>query len=455
MSNSAARVLLGIDIGTTKVAAALVNGATREVVATASLAHESDTTKTPIGRSEQKVLSILSTLDACIAELPVHTRGHVIGIGMTGQMHGIALWNPATAEFSNLVTWQDQRCVEHGFIEKLRTQTGEHRLQTGYGGASLAWFVEHEPSLVKGYARAGTIHDLIAALVTGSEEVCTDPSDAASWGFFDISRGMWNTVGARKAHIRPEMLPSVRPAGTRLGGLSAEYARRWGIPEGIPVGVPLGDNQASLFGSLTDPTRQIALTIGTGAQLSVVVPSLPEALPTESERFEFRPYIGDTFIAVAASLSGGRVLATLGRALHDFIGQLGVAPVPSLHEIQSAMHEQGMHVIDTAVRANPSFSGERFDPSLRGSFTNLSFDTFTIGDITAALCRGLVEGLRDSLPSGYLAGRTEVVGSGNAIQRSPLMQRTIEQAFSCKLVLSDGAETTACGAALLAGARLP
>jgi sedoheptulokinase len=119
------------------------------------------------------------------------------------------------------------------------------------------------------------------------------------------------------------------------------------------------------------------------------------------------------------------------------------------------MHEQGMHVIDTAVRANPSFSGERFDPSLRGSFTNLSFDTFTIGDITAALCRGLVEGLRDSLPSGYLAGRTEVVGSGNAIQRSPLMQRTIEQAFSCKLVLSDGAETTACGAALLAGARLP
>jgi len=221
-----------------------------------------------------------------------------------------------------------------------------------------------------------------------------------------------------------------------------------------PCGNALGDNQASLFGSLTDPANQVALTIGTGAQLSVVVPSLPPMDSKERVRYEFRPYVGESYIAVVASLSGGRALAALGRALEEFMRGLGVSPLPSLEAIQTAMHEQGLAKVATDLGATASLSGERYDLSLRGGFSNLSFDNFSIGDMTAALCRGLVTSLKDALPAELLSTRREVVGSGNAIRRSPLMQQVIRESFGCALKLQEGSETTACGAALLAAASL-
>ena len=222
------------------------------------------------------------------------------------------------------------------------------------------------------------------------------------------------------------------------------------MPSGIPVANAVGDNQASLFGSLTDPNHQIALTIGTGAQLSVVIPNLPSELTSGSCEYEFRPYVGNSYIAVVASLSGGRALAALGRALEDFMSKVSINPPPSIDTIQTVMHEQGLSRIATTLEANASLSGQRHDLSLRGSFTNLSFDTFTIGDMTAALSRGLVYSLKGALPIEFLTSKREVVGSGNAIRRSPLMQHIIRECFGCNLRLQEGNETTATGAALLA-----
>jgi RNA polymerase sigma-70 factor (ECF subfamily) len=145
-----------------------------------------------------------------------------------------------------------------------------------------------------------------------------------------------------------------------------------------------------------------------------------------------------------------RALATLGRALDSFMRELGIENRPSVDTIQTAMHKAGLERATTDLRATASLSGERYDLSLRGSFTNLSFDNFTIGDMTAALCYGLVTSLRDGLPGEFLQARTEIVGSGNAICRSPLMQRVIRESFGCDLTLQEGSETTACGAALVA-----
>ena len=448
------KVTLGIDIGTTKVAVSLVDAETRDVLATGALAHESDVQGLPVGRSEQVVSRILATLDSCLEGVAPELRRRVRGIGVTGQMHGVVLWNPASGDTSHLFTWQDQRCHEEDFLRRLREKSGDGAVQSGFGAATIAWLAAHQPEALRRYSCAGTIHDYLVTLITASPKVATDPSDAASWGFFDLRKGAWSLEAVERAGVPSSLLPEVRSAGARVGNLQAGLASRWGIPAGVPVGTAFGDNQASLYGSLTDPSRQMALTIGTGAQLSVVVPQLPKELPSPRQRYEFRPYVGGSFIAVAASLTGGRALAALGRALESFMREMAGGSAPSLDAIQSAMHEQGLVAVDTDLRANASLSGERSDPNLRGSFTNLSFDNFTIGDMTAALCRGLVEGLRDALPSEFLQGHREVVGSGNAIRRSPLMQQVIREAFGCSLVLTEGSETTASGAALLASATL-
>lgn len=448
------RTSLGIDIGTTKVAVALVDAETKQTIATASRAHESDVQGLVVGRSEQVVSRILSCLDSCIDLLPEDARGAVTGIGVTGQMHGVLLSNHTTLATSHLITWQDQRCLEDGFLEQLRNSTGDSSAQSGYGTSTLAWLARYEPDTLQRYTSASTIHDYLVALISANPIVYTDPSDAASFGFFDLRSRTWRDDCISKARIPRHLLPTIRPAGQQVGNLTDVYARRWKIPTGVAIGNALGDNQASLFGSLTDPTNQFALTIGTGAQLSVVIPELPNEDTRASSRYEFRPYVGDSYIAVVASLSGGRALAALGKALEDFIAQLGIDPLPSLDTIQTTMHEQGLSRVTTTLESNASLSGERYDLSLRGSFTNLSFETFSIGDMTAALSRGLVASLKDALPYEFLNSKREVVGSGNAIRRSPLMQHIIRECFGCTLKLQEGTETTACGAALLASRML-
>lgn len=159
---------LGIDIGTTKVAVAIVEVRTKKVVATASLAHESDAQGLAAGHSEQVVSRILSCLDACIELIPEGARRTISASGTTGQMHGVVLWNKATRDISHLITWQDQRCLEDGFLLRLRSSTGDLTAQSGYGTSTLAWLAAYEPTLLHRYTAASTIHDYLVTLISGN-----------------------------------------------------------------------------------------------------------------------------------------------------------------------------------------------------------------------------------------------------------------------------------------------
>ncbi len=454
MSTQHRAIALGLDVGTTKAAATIVDGSSREVLAVEATPHDAEVRGLLPGRSEQRVVPIIEALEESVQRLPAGLKSQVGAIGVTGQMHGVVVWSSEAGATSSLITWQDQRCCEGSFIEGIRESAGAAALQPGFGLATLAWIARHDPALLGSHSQASTIQDFIAARISGNRHGHTDPSDAASWGLFDIRARAWDLSAISRAGIPAAILPKVVPAGAPVGFLDAAFARRWGLRPGILVGNALGDNQASVYGSLTAPDRQVALSIGTGAQLSVVIQSLPHDVPAGLQPFEYRPFVGDSYIAVVASLTGGRALAALAQALRTFIGQSGIAAEPSLETILTEMHAQGLSKLGTSLRANASLAGERCLPDMRGSFAGLSFDNFTIGDMTSALCRGLVTGLREAMPEALLRGRPQIVGSGNAICRSPLMQQVIREAFGRELILSELPEATACGAAFLAASAL-
>lgn len=450
------QIVLGIDIGTTKVAAVLVDPESRSVLAVSSCPSQADISAGP-GRSEQDVSKILSVVDRCVSELPADLIKKAAAVGVTGQMHGVLLWCPDVAETSSLITWQDERCNEGEFLARLHDSSGDNSLRTGFGLASLAWLALYQPSLLKPARgrpglQASTIHDYLVSLMCGLHFAVTDPSDGASWGLFDIRTNCWESPKIRAAGVPEEVLPKILPTGSAAGHLSSIFAGKWGIPEGVPVAVALGDNQASLSGSLSKPDSQVAVTIGTGAQISVIVRELPPELPPSSSSYQYRPYIENTFAVVAASLSGGSPSALLARVFQEMAAMLGFER-PPLEKVYDVLHREGLSCIDTTLQASPTIRGERHDPSLRGSITGISADNFTPGDLAAAVCRGIVTNLCAMLPAESLSGRNEVVGSGNAIRRSPLMRKLIENTLGLPLVLTEGKEEAATGAALLA-ARL-
>lgn len=364
-------------------------------------------------------------------------------------MHGVVLFDIEAKAHSHLVTWQDARCDAESFLSDLQRLTGDQSLRSGFGLCTLAWFHQNEPRILREYTCASTIHGYLASRMCHSLGGM-DPSDAASLGLFDILSSRWRTEQILACGVNPHMLPRILKAPEIFGRLQPDWAQELGLPEGIPVIVPVGDNQASLYGSLSDPDSQIALTIGTGAQVSVVLSEKPNELPKEGSSYEIRPYIDDRFIAVGASLGGGRTLAALATALEDFMRALGVTPIPDLTQIYAVLQTLAEPRLTTNLRADPSFAGERHDTRLRGSLTSISFDNFTMGDLFAALSRGIVDSLKRMLSPEMYNGRCEVVGSGNAIRRSAIMQQYIEEVFGMPIAVTSGGETTCTGAALLA-----
>ena len=132
-------VFLGLDIGTTKDAAVLVDCDQGSCAASAGVTHRAGE-----GDGLQNVDRHLSAVLAAVSALPETLRKQVRGIGVSTQMHGVLCRNAATGETSPLYSWQSR--VDD--LEALQKLPGCDKLRHGFGGATLGM-------LARGAVRAG------------------------------------------------------------------------------------------------------------------------------------------------------------------------------------------------------------------------------------------------------------------------------------------------------------
>lgn len=421
---------LGIDIGTSKVAAVLLPPDGTQAAVASALHHAALTSAS--GRSEQDAGRIRACAEALVAGLPAELRTRVGAIGFTGQMHGVVLHDDRADPLSPLVTWQDRRVLEDpGFLASLGRP-----LHAGYGLATLGWWAR-QGGLPAG-ARAATIHGLLAAAWAGLDRSPMDPTDAQAWGGSDPVAGVDRAV-----------LPRYVDHGARIGALSTTAASALGLTAGIPLAAPLGDNQASLRASLTDPQRELAFTLGTGCQLAAVVPVGTRA---EVAGCEVRPYSAQQAALVAAPLAGGAAWLWLADTASAWSGSLGLT-APPRDAVLARLDELGLAAADRLTFAS-HLAGERHDPALTGVLGGLTLGGGSLGEVARALARGIAATARDMLPRSAFAGRQRVIASGNALRRSRLLRAMAEAEFGLPLVLIDRREEAATGAALVAGALL-
>jgi sedoheptulokinase len=372
-------------------------------------------------------------------------------------MHGVLLLDTQGNPASPLVTWQDARCSME-FLADLRARTG-FQLRTGFGCATLAWYAA-AAKLPPAASYAATIHDWVAARLCGLARPVTDPTDAASWGLFELTFLGWDLEAARKAGIPVGLLPGVVTCGEVVGRVSAETSARFGIPQGIPVTAAMGDNQASLIATLGDPEKELALTLGTGGQLSAVLPAsdtgqLLAAAPREADSsWEFRPFPGGRLLAAGASLCGGSAWQWLAVTVEKLQDELGMPRLPrdNLYARLNELAAAAPRADASGVAVHPHFLGERHAPTLRGSIEGITLDNLSLGTLARSLAESIAANLRDLLPARFREGRTRVVASGNALERNPILRQAASEALGLAVVMSAPPEAAAVGAALTARA---
>lgn len=435
--------VLGIDLGTTKSAAVILDTENLRPAAASSMEHHASANAPP-PCAEQDPVSILDTAFRLIASFPAALRSSVAAVGVTGQMHSVMGWNRDGMVFP-LITWQDRRTG--GMTDSFSRRAG-CELHEGFGGATLAYLAGQ--GALSCWAGASGIGDYAVRCLTGGRLNVTDFTHAASWGLYDPVRQDWNRPALRALGIPERLLPLLRPPGSKAGELSGGMAEKLGLPTGIPVMAAIGDNQASILDCAEDLDREIYLTIGTGSQLSLAVRS------AEAERFsgipglDLRPFLPGYTLAVSAPLCGGRAFAWLGETVNAWLDALGFETLP-LNVLLDRLDRLGMGGVTDGLRVCPSFLGERHAPDLRGSVSGITLENCRPAGMVAALAEGIVRNLVQAFPRDAFAGRERVIGSGNGIRRLHTLQIEVERQLSMKLTLHAGREEAACGCARLAG----
>ncbi|KAM7139546.1 sedoheptulokinase isoform 2-T2 [Macrochelys suwanniensis] len=426
--------VLGIDLGTTSVKAALVVETEQGQIVTQSCSREtqaqSDSPAAGAQGMEQDVQRIINALNECLAAFPQEHLQRVSRIGISGQMHGVVFWKTnqgckwaesgtghtfQPGEVSHLITWQDGRCSS-SFLSSLPQPQSHLSVATGFGCATIYWYLKNSPDFLKPYDAAGTIHDYVVAMLCDLERPLMSVQNAASWGYFNCRSKSWNTEILRESGFPLDLLPEVGDPGDIAGRMPHDWH---GIPKGTEVGVALGDFQCSVYSCMTERTDAV-LNISTSAQLTVPMPLgfQPPETPDSLSAVAYFPYF-----------DGCEVLES---------------------NVYTQMINAAVTQNDTRLSICPTVFGERHMPEQLASVTSITASDLSLGHVTRALCHGIIQNLRSMLPFQDLkeAGVKRILGSGSALSRNEVLKQEVEKLFPLPVIYGKDVDA-AVGAAMV------
>ena len=447
--------VVGVDIGSSGIKAALYTPETGVVLHHARVVLDARITKTLHGHFEEDSILIRDATLQLIREITdaARTAGHHIkAIAFTGQMHGGLVVDGKLQPLTNFITWQDKRGDEIAssgkrYVEELREQspsdptgTGIH---TGFLLSSLYWMARNGQLPERGAYLLG-IYDWITSLLVG--RAVTDISSASAWGMFDPVSKEWKHDLIRFADIPFEWLPTVAEPGEDLGTIEAMIAVELGLGRDVRIHGSIGDTQASYLGS--GCTRdEVLLNFGTGSQ------SLWETtLPLATDGTDIRYLRDNTWLVTASTLAGGEAYRILTEFYRETVREFAGREMTS-QEVYEVMNRLASDSDKKSIVFDPLFAGSKFGGrgNDRASITGLTAANFKPAHITRALIEGMIEEV--AAPYFLRKGRLQhsgLVGSGNAMRKNAALRDAAEKRFGLRLRLAEHEEEAAAGAAMLA-----
>ncbi len=403
------------------------------------------------GWVEHNPLDIWSTQAGVAAEVLQKAKlsaADIAAIGITNQRETTVVWDRETGQpVCNAIVWQDRRTA--AICDSIRKRKLDRviRRKTGlvvdayFSATKVQWILEH----VKGArARAkagklafGTVDTWLVWNLSGGAVHVTDASNASRTMLYDIRKGDWDDELLKIFRVPRSMLPEVRSS-------SEIYAHTTLFGAPIPIAGIAGDQQAALFGQVCTKPGMVKNTYGTGCFMLMNTGTKPIAsknnlLTTVAWRIGRR-----TEYALEGSIF---IAGAVVQWLRDGLGIIRTAAdVEAL--AASVPDTHGVYLV-------PAFAGlgaPHWDQYARGVLVGLTRGT-TSAHVARAALEGIALQVMDVLHAMQAdAGITlrELRVDGGACANNLLMQLQADL-LNCPVVRPQVAETTALGAAYLAG----
>lgn len=456
------QALLGIDLGTTGVKAALFAAEDGHVLSSAFV--EYPLLHPQPGWAEQYPAdwwqATVTAIRTCLAQAALRDAqpADVQGLGLSGQMHGVVLLDEENQVLRPCIIWADQRSeaqcrwmMERVGAERLIEHVSNPALP-GFSAPKALWVRDKEPAV---FARTRTIllpKDYIRYRLTGIRAM--EISDSAGTCLLNVKEGKWSHEVLEAIGFDPALLPPVVASDAVCGTIIEEVAQLTGLAAGTPVAGGGADNACGAVGNGVVQPGLVLVSIGTsGVVLAYAsTPQVDTSGPIPRVHTFNHAVPGAWYlmgVTQAAGLSLRWVRDNIGlpeRALEHWTG-LDAYELLAKEAEQIAPGCDGLFFL-------PYLQGERtphLDPSARGGWIGL-----TASHDRRHLIRAVLEGVAFSLKDcfailreqGLRLDQVRATGGG---AKSPLWRQILADVLGVELVTTNAHEGPAFGAALHAG----
>lgn len=444
------KLILALDQGTTSSRAILFNH-NGEIVRTSQKPFEQIFPKP--GWVEHCPNEIWSSQISVAAEVTAQegiSGREIAAIGITNQRETTIVWDRETSEpIYNAIVWQDRRTAKYcdelkaaGHIDMIKKKTGLV-LDAYFSATKLKWILDNvEGAREKAEAGKlcfGTVDTWLVWKLTRGEMFITDVSNASRTMLLNIRTLEWDDELLKLFNIPKSILPTVKESSEIYGTTATTL-----FSTKIPISGIAGDQQAALFGQMCTKSGMVKNTYGTGCFLLMntgekAVYSKNNLLTTIAWKINGKVSYaleGSVFVGGAAVQwlrDGARVIKT----------------APGINSLAETVEDNG------GVYFVPALTGlgaPYWDQYARGVIVGI-----TRGTTDAHIARATLEGIAFQVydivkameaDAGEKSIELRVDGGAAA---SNLLMQIQSDLFGFKIIRPKTLETTALGAAYLAG----
>ena len=407
------------------------------------------------GWVEQNALEIWETVYEClrmvITDRSINPKD-IVSIGITNQRETTIIWDKNTGKpLCNAIVWQSrqsqdicEKWIEEGYTELIKSKTG--LIINPYFSASKIKYMIDNNKLVRdkietNEALFGTVDSYLVWKLTEGKVHITDMSNASRTMLFNIHDKKWDEELLELFNIPCSILPTVQSSSEIYG--EASVLKTINSELNIPISSVIGDQQASLFGQCCFDAGDVKNTYGTGCFMLMntkenIVNSNNGLLTTIAWNIN-----GKTEYALEGSVFVG---GSAVQWLRD-----GMRLIEKSKDVEKSSRDQGSN----GVYVVPAFVGlgtPYWDNDARGSVFGLTRATTRENFINATV-ESIAYQSKDVMEVMKEDAKLEINSlavDGGASSNNYLMKFQ-SNILNCKIVRPRCLETTALGAAYLAG----
>jgi glycerol kinase len=374
----------------------------------------------------------------------------IAAIGITNQRETTIVWDKKTGRpIYNAIVWQDRRTAS--YCDELKKNGHDKTIQekTGlivdayFSGTKIKWILDNvegaREKAEKGSIIFGTVDSWLLWNLTAGAVHATDITNASRTMLFNIHTLQWDEELLQLLNIPLSMLPEVRSSSEVYGETAGQL-----LAAKIPIAGIAGDQQAALFGQMCTGKGMVKNTYGTGCFMLMNIGDKPILSKNNLITTIAWKINGQVQYALEGSIFiGGAVV----QWLRDGLGIISSSnDVENL--AQKVKDNGGVYLV-------PAFAGlgaPHWNGHARGTMVGITRGT-TAAHIARAALESIAFQTMEVLQamendSGISIKELRVDGGATV---DDLLMRVQANVLKTKVVRPSVTETTAMGAAYLAG----